>query len=129
MVCPFFYFIVKIFGVHFGVHILISFSLYNKSPSSTFLEELFFFMKLKFKLHQIHLIRHEFIRKMGVNTTNKAFRTIPHKAQLHSIGSLTLIYTRACLGIGIFLYTLSPSDVLCFAFKAIKKSVRALDLL
>ena len=30
-----------IFGVHFGVHILISFSPYSKSPSCIFLEELF----------------------------------------------------------------------------------------
>ena len=29
------------FGVHFGVHILISFSPYNKSSPSIFLEELF----------------------------------------------------------------------------------------
>ena len=33
-----------VFGVHFGVHILTSFSLYNKSPSSIFLEELFCYL-------------------------------------------------------------------------------------
>ena len=35
-------------------------------------------MKLKFKLHQIHLVGHELIREMGVNSSNKALRTIPH---------------------------------------------------
>ena len=63
-----------VFGVHFGVHVLISFSLYNKSPSSTFLEELFC-IKLKFKLHQIHLICHELIREMSVNSSKQSFRT------------------------------------------------------
>ena len=70
------YFLIK--NLIFGVHILISFSPYNKSPSSIFLEELFFFIKLKFKLHQIHLACHELIREMGINSTHKSFRTIPH---------------------------------------------------
>ena len=33
----------------------------------------FFAIKLKFKLYQIHLVRHELIREMGVNSSNKAF--------------------------------------------------------
>ena len=35
-------------------------------------------MKLKFKLHQIHLACHELVREVGVNSTHKAFWTIPH---------------------------------------------------
>ena len=159
-----FVFLIKtpIFGVHFGVHIWRSFPLIAKALRDIFPKS-FFFIKLKFKLHQIHLVRHKLIREMGVNSSDKPFRTVPHpsihnisltyctqvvakvwrrkycvtslscitllnmrfkvsSAQLQSIGSLMLIYFRACLGIGIFLYTLSPSDVLCFAFKAIKKS-------
>ena len=34
-----------VFGVHFGVHILTSFSPYDKSPSRIFPEELFCFFK------------------------------------------------------------------------------------
>ena len=82
-----------VFGVHFGVHISISFSLYNKSPSSTLPEELFPFMKLKFKLHQVHLICHELIGEMGVNSPNKAFRTIPHPS-IYNIRSYILHTSR-----------------------------------
>ena len=85
------YFLIKtpIFGVHFGVHILIPFFSYDKSPSSVPLEELFFFMNLKFKLHQIHLIYHESIREMGINTPNKPFRTVPHPS-IYNIRSYVL---------------------------------------
>ena len=84
-----------IFGVHFGVHILISFSPYSKSSPSIFLEELFFIL-LKFKLHQIHLVGHKLIREMGVNSSDKAFRTIPHPS-IHNIRSYVL-HTGCCKG-------------------------------
>ena len=56
-----------VFGVHFGVHILIFFPLTIKALRVSFSKS-FFVILLNFKLHQIHLIRHELIRKMGVET-------------------------------------------------------------
>ena len=41
---------------HFGVHILIPFSLYNKSPSSTFLEELLLYFYYASHKQPIYLI-------------------------------------------------------------------------
>ena len=50
----------------------------QQKPFECFSRRAFFFIKLKFKLHQIHLVRHKLIREMGVNSSDKAFRTIPH---------------------------------------------------
>ena len=49
----------------------------------------FFAIKLKFKLYQIHLVCHKLIRKMGVNSSDKAFRTIPHPS-IYNIRSYVL---------------------------------------
>ena len=79
----------------FGVHILISFPLYNKSPSRISSKS-FFFMKLKFKLYQIHLVRHELVREMSVNSANKAFRTVPHPS-IYDIRA-NVLHTGRCKG-------------------------------
>ena len=49
-----------------------SFPLMTKALRA-FLSKSFFVIKLKLKLYQIHLIRHELIREMSVNSTHKAF--------------------------------------------------------
>ena len=44
---------------------------------------------LEFKVHQIHLRSHEFIGKMGVNSSNKAFGTIAHPS-IYNVRSYVL---------------------------------------
>ena len=51
---------------------------------------------LELKLHQIHLVGHELIREMGINTPNKAFRTVPHPS-IYNIRSY-ILHTGRCKG-------------------------------
>ena len=54
-----------VFGVHIYAESLITKALQVLYPKS------FFAIKLKFKLHQIHLVGHELIREMGIYSSNK----------------------------------------------------------
>ena len=56
----------------------------------------FFAIKLKLKLHQTHLICHKFVRKMSVNSSNKALRTIPHPS-IYNVRSY-ILHTGRCKG-------------------------------
>ena len=56
----------------------------------------FFAYFLKFKLHQIHLLFHELIREMGVNSSDKAFRTVPHPS-IYNVRSYVL-HAGCCKG-------------------------------
>ena len=80
-----------VFGAHFGVHIWIFFPLIAKALRAHFSKD---FFSLEFKLHQIHLVRHELIREMGINTPNKAFRTVPHPS-IYNIRSY-ILHTGHC---------------------------------
>ena len=76
-------------------HFNIIFPLQQK-PFEYISRRTFFFNKLKFKLYQIHLINHELIREMGVNSSDKPFRTVPHPS-IHYIRSYVL-HTGRCKG-------------------------------
>ena len=84
--------IYAVFGAHFGVHFAFSFYPHIGSRSNNFLKRLFAYF-LEFELYQIHLRGHEFIGKMGIYSSDKAFGTVTHPS-VHNVRSYVLNTSR-----------------------------------